>query len=223
MKKLKVDFHVHTTASRDSSIKPEDLFKKSKKLGIIPSITDHNSISSIEKFRELTADFIPGEEIKTDVGDLIGLYIQDLIPKKTPFLEALDKIKEQGGLSCLPHGFDEWRYNLGIKYPKYAKKVDIIETFNARCLSSSYNKTAEEFAKKNNLLSAGGSDCHFLFEFGNVYTEVPEFDLTNPKKLLKALKKAKIFGKLAPKALKGTTTIYSKLRALKMYLLGPKD
>ena len=218
---VKIDFHIHTSFSLDSAIKPKALLGKCKEFGIIPAITDHNSVSANKEFRRLKAKFIPGEEIRTDIGDLIGLYIQDLIPKKTPFLEALDRIKEQGGISYLPHGFDVFRYNIGGKYPEYAKKVQVIEVFNARCLSPNPNKKAGFFAKRNNKLMAAGSDAHLLFEFGNTYTELPEFDLENPKELLKALKKAKIKGKLAPKYAKACTILYSRIRKIKRLLLGP--
>lgn len=220
MKRVKIDFHVHTRYSPDGAIKIKDLIEKSRKLGIIPAVTDHGSINSFREFKTKKFKFIPGEEIKTDIGDLSALYIQEAIPKNTPFLEALDKIKEQGGISYLPHGFDPWRYNIGNKFPKYAEKVQIIEIFNARCFEKEFNKNAENFADKNNKLKAGGTDSHFLFEFGTTYTEIPDFDLTNPKELLKALKKAKIYGKLAPKYVKGTTSIYAKLKKIKRFFFG---
>ncbi len=207
---MKIDFHVHTNSSIDSGISSEALIKKSRELGIVPAITDHNSISSNAGFRKLKAKFIPGEEIKTDVGDLIGLYLQELIPKNTSFLEALDQIKEQGGISYLPHGFDPLRYNIGNKYPEFAKKVQIIEVFNPHCVNGNSNLDAYKFAKRNKKLMAVGSDSHFLFEFGKTYTELPEFNLENPNELLKALKKATFITKGIPLYVRGFTAIYSK-------------
>ena len=203
-----LDFHVHTKYSRDSRTNPADLAKKAAKLGIIPAITDHNVLSSdlihcaVANFR-----FIPGEEIGTDKGDLIGLYLNEEIPKRTPFLEALDLIHEQGGLAYLPHMFDVTR--AGVAIPELAKKVDIIEIFNARSVMSNFNKKAERFAKENNIPGAAGSDSHFLFEFGTTYTELPEFDIANPKELISALRSdsANVVGKPAPLYVKGTTTI----------------
>ncbi len=211
---MKIDFHIHTKGSIDSGISPEALLKKSKEFGIIPAVTDHNSISSFKDFRNLKAKFIPGEEIKTDIGDLIGLYLQELIPKNTPFLEALDKIKEQGGITYLPHGFDPLRYNIGNKYPELAKKVQIIEVFNPHCVNGNSNLDAYAFAKKNEKLMAAGSDSHFLFEFGKTYTELPEFDLEDPNSLLKALKKATFVTKGIPLYIRGFTAIYSKGKRL---------
>lgn len=201
---MKIDFHIHTRYSADSLIKPNALAKKSKQLNIIPAITDHNSISAHESFLSLGIPFIPGEEIRTDNGDLIGLYTNELIPKKTVFAEAVDKIREQGGIVYLPHMYDR-RKGSPVPDEKEASKADIIEVFNARCLFSSLNKKAKQFAEKHNKLMAAGSDTHFLFEFGSTYTELPEFDINNPKQLLRSLKKAKIIGKKAPFFVRGST------------------
>lgn len=203
---MKIDFHVHTNYSIDSIIKPKELALKSKKNGIIFANTDHNTIEAHRVFKELNIPFILGEEIRTDRGDLIGLYINELIPKKTPFLEAIDKIHSQGGLTYLPHMYDLTRKGV-VPTKEEAKKLDIIETFNARCLSSKYNDQAEAFAKDNKILQALGSDSHFLFEFGRNHTELPDFDLDNPKELLKALKKATLKKNPAPVYVRGTTTI----------------
>ncbi len=211
---MRIDFHVHTNYSIDSTIEPKQLLQKSREIGIIPALCDHNSIKSHSAIPK-NSKVILGEEIKTDVGDLIGYYVNELIPKNTPFLEAVDKIKEQGGLSCLPHGFDKIRYNIGNRYPEYAKKVDLIEGFNSRCIFKEANKLAENFAKKYKKLTTCGSDSHFLFEFGKTYSILPEFDLESPKELLKALKNAKHHGVYFQKPLRFASSFYAKLRKIK--------
>jgi len=210
MSAVKVDFHTHTKFSRDCLTKPDELTAKAKKLGIIPAITDHDSIGAHSGLRVSGAVFIPGEEIGTDKGDLIGLYVSEAIPKKTSFLEAIDLIHSQGGLAYLPHMFDVTRK--GVSIPELAKKADIIEIFNARSVMKDFNIKAEEFARVNRIPGAAGSDSHFIFEFGTTYTELPGFDLDDiddPKRLMKALRSAnkKIVGKPAPLHVKGTTTI----------------
>jgi hypothetical protein len=201
---------MHTNISRDSLTKPDVLVAKAEKLGIIPAITDHDSIGAHKIIRSLGVSFIPGEEIGTDKGDLIGLYVSEVIPKKTKFLEAIDLIHSQGGLAYLPHMFDVTRKGIGADPD--AKKVDIIEIFNARSVMKDFNTKAEEFAKANGIPGAAGSDSHFLSEFGTTYTELPGFDIDDidsPKKLMKALRSSskKIIGKPAPLHVKGTTTI----------------
>ncbi len=181
---MKIDFHIHTIYSKDSLTKLKDLAKKSKRLGIVPVITDHNTIKGALKFKEFGLEYIIGEEIKTDKGDLIGLFLNEEIKKGTNFYEALDLIKEQGGIAYLPHMYDNLRKGVG------EEKVEIIEVINGRA-TKEVNEKAKKWAKKNNLLMAGGSDAHFLFEFGQVWTEIEGIEL-EPKNLLKALKNSKI-------------------------------
>ena len=202
---MRLDFHVHTKYSIDSIIKPEELFKKSQKLGIIPAITDHNNMECHKHLRSLNARFIPGEEIRTDKGDLIGLYLNEVIPKNTPFFDALEKIHEQGGIAYLPHMYDKTRKGV-IPTKEEVAKLDIIEVFNARCPFESYNTKAEAFATENKLVKAIGSDSHFLMEFGYNCNEVPDFDLDEPKALLKALKGAKFTKRKAIMLVRATTT-----------------
>jgi predicted metal-dependent phosphoesterase TrpH len=187
-------------------VEPADLARKAKRLGIIPAITDHNRLSA-ERFRLSVPGFqyIRGEEIETDKGDLIGLYLSEEIPNKTGYYETLDRIREQGGLAYLPHMFDITRK--GIADLEFAKKVDIIEVYNARSVVQGFNKKAQEFAQSHGMLGAAGSDCHFLFEFGSTYTELPDFDLENPKELMRALTNAKSVGSPAPLITKPVTTL----------------
>lgn len=212
---LKIDFHVHTKYSVDSIIEPKALVAKSKKLGIVPTVADHNNISAHAEMRILKADFIPAEEIFTDKGDLIGLYLNETIAQGTSFSEALDKIHEQGGLAYLPHMYDYGRSKAHAN-EKEAAKVDIIEIFNARCLKNEYNTRAAAFAKSHNLPGVAGSDSHFLVEFGATYTELPDFELDNPKSLLKTLKtkNTKIVAHPAFPFVRGTTTFIALGRKL---------
>jgi predicted metal-dependent phosphoesterase TrpH len=215
---MKIDFHVHTNASIDSLIEPKALARKSLETGIIPAIADHNNIGSHAKMRALKVPFIPAEEISTDKGDLIGLFISEMIPKKTPILEAIDIIHAQGGLAYLPHMFDYGR-SKGHASEEEASKADIIEIFNARCMRKEYNENAAAFAKAHKLPGAAGSDSHFFFEFGRTYTDLPDFgthDLDNPKALLKALKSRNVSLEThtAPFFVRGTTSIIAMTRKL---------
>ncbi|MFH1393284.1 MAG: PHP domain-containing protein [Candidatus Micrarchaeota archaeon] len=215
---MKIDFHVHTKFSPDSIISPDDLARKSKKLKIIPAITDHNSMGAVKHLRKLKIPFIPGQEVHTDRGDLIGLYTNEAIPKGTPFAETADKIHGQGGITYLPHMYDITRAG-AVPAEGEEGKMDIIEVFNARCMSDMFNLRARLFAKKHKKPVAAGSDTHFLWEFGTTYTGLPDFDLENPKELLKALEKGEIVGKKAPFYVRGTTSMLKAGRKLSKALL----
>lgn len=201
---MKIDLHLHTRYSTDSLNSLNDIVKRARALGVTPAITDHNNIDAHQELRGMGFEFIPGEEIRTLEGDLIGLYLNEVIAKKTPFLEALDLIKGQDGLSYLPHMYDGGRH--GVSEPRLAKKVDIVEVHNPRCIFAWQNEKALEFAKKNKKYMGAGGDSHFIHEIGDSYVQTGEFDLGEPKGLLKALKEGKIFSKKPAMGMRGITT-----------------
>lgn len=219
---IKIDFHVHTNSSLDSTIKPGELARKAKQLGIVPAVTDHSTTASWEKMKSAGAVFIRGEEIRTTSGDLVGLFLNEEIRPKLSFEETVDKIKEQGGLVYLPHMYDNTRYGCG---DEYAHLVDIIEIFNARCIGGRFNERAAEAAGRLGKPGAAGSDSHFLLEFGSTYNEMPEFDIENPAELMKILKsgRMKIVGKNAPVYVRGTTSLVKLGRKIKRKLSMGKD
>jgi predicted metal-dependent phosphoesterase TrpH len=192
---LKVDFHTHTNASPDSPVAPESLAARARQLGLVPAITDHYSMASVPMMEQSGIPFIPGEELRVSINgrgaDLIGLFMNECIKKGTGIEEAMDMLREQGALIYAPHPFDSFR--MGIRDEELLKKADIIEVFNAHSPDAG-NARAKEFAQENNKPQAAGSDCHFLFEFGQTYTEI-ELDELEPKKLLKALRTGKITAK----------------------------
>ena len=192
---LKIDFHLHTEFSPDSRLRLGSLAKLCKEKGIVPAITDHNTMEGAEAFRKFKAPFIPGEEIRVSWknwrADITGLFLTEPIPKSTDAAEALDLIKGQGGLSYLPHMFDLLRF--GLRDEGLARRADIIEVFNGRSFGV-FDRKAEALAKKLGKPGAAGSDSHFLYEFGKTWTEV-ECDGLEPKALLRAMKKGtKIVG-----------------------------
>jgi len=75
---LKYDLHMHTVYSRDGAIKPADAIRIAKKRGLDGiAVTDHDTIrGGLEalKLRPEDLDVIVGAEIKTDRGDVIGLF-----------------------------------------------------------------------------------------------------------------------------------------------------
>lgn len=190
---MRLDLHVHSSYSSDSLNSLRIIVRKCRKLNIIPAITDHNNINAHKQLRKMNFEFIPGEEISTKEGHLIGLYLTESIKGDISFIEAIDLIKQQGGLTYLPHMYDINRYGVGKE--ALAKRADIIEIFNPKCAFDEYNEKARRFAKRNKKFAGAGSDSHIFFEIGFTYVEIQETDISQPKALLKALKKGKIIGK----------------------------
>ncbi len=211
---IKVDLHIHTIYSKDSISPLDEIIKKCKKNKIIPAITDHDTIEAIKTLKEKYPNFkfIPGIEIKTNQGEIIGLFCTKKIKPGLKAKKTIELIHKQKGLAIAVHPFSNYRK--GLNNEELIKLCDIIEVFNSRSTKQE-NKKAEEFAKKHKMIQCVGSDAHLMFELGNAYQEMEEFDFNNPKDFLKKLKKAKFYKKQSPLYVHGTTTVikyYKRLR-----------
>ena len=99
------DLHVHSIYSKDSLLKPSTILRVARKKGLSGvAVTDHNSIKGGLMTLKMNTDknfhVIVGSEIKTEYGDIIGLFLQDDIKSHT-FICAVEEIKEQGGSTIL--------------------------------------------------------------------------------------------------------------------------
>jgi len=196
-----IDFHVHSKYSPDSTLSPRKIIKVARRKGLNGvAVTDHDTIKgSLEAFEiaKSEKDFVViiGAEIKTNIGDVIGLFLSQEIQSKE-FSKVINEIKKQGGLVILPHPY---RTFAGIIPPQVIAAVDIIEGFNARVKNNSLNLKAQELAMKFRKPMVGGSDAHFAHEIGNGRTILANTPL-QPDAIKKALLegKAKIEGKILP-------------------------
>jgi predicted metal-dependent phosphoesterase TrpH len=185
---MKLDLHNHTTYS-DSTATPEQLMARGKEIGIIPAITDHNTIAAEIRAKEASKKhgwpFIIGEEILTSKGEITALMLTERIPRKISPEETLDIIKEQGAVSYAPHPFSFTRHGIG-NCKDIMGKIDVIEVINARASGPS-DARALEFAMKNRKAMGAGSDSHWLNGFGCAYVETEDAEIDSPKALLKAI------------------------------------
>ncbi|MGC8496606.1 MAG: PHP domain-containing protein [Thermoplasmata archaeon] len=173
---MRIDFHVHSKYSPDSSTEPKDLVKYAKKIGLDGfAITDHNNFGAYENVKdEKEIMIIPGIEVSTISGHVIGLWIKDNIPKDMSVEETIIKIHESGGIAVAVHPY---RYITGLKEKNVrANKFDVIEIMNGRCLPGN-NRRSELLARSLNLPVSAGSDAHYLEELGRVYLEIEDLSI----------------------------------------------
>jgi hypothetical protein len=176
---IKLDLHIHSKYSEDATGSPLEIIKVLKKKGIHGmAITDHNSIKgSLEALKLKSKDFIiiPGIEISTSDGHIIGLNIKENISRDLTAEETIDEILDRNGLPIVPHLL---RSMSGIKQDKLLKvksKISAIEVFNSCSVPQSNLKTAN-IAKKLELGGTGGSDSHQPRYAGEGYTIVDTND-----------------------------------------------
>jgi len=171
---IQIDFHVHSRYSIDSLLSPRRIIEAAKNRGLSGvAVTDHDTIrGGIEtlKLAKDEEDFIviAGAEIKTNIGDLIGIFLEQEI-KSREFFQVANEIKQQGGIVILPHPYKTF-YSLDSLDSKVINSIDLIEGFNARVKSNALNLKAQEFALKRGKPITGGSDAHFVHEIGNGVT-----------------------------------------------------
>jgi len=160
--------------SIDSLIKPKKIIKIAKRKNLDGvAITDHNTIKGGMKAKEFHSDdfvIIIGSEIKTEIGDVIGLFLNEEIIS-SGIWSIIDEIHDQDGLVILPHPFRADRKEFDIEL---IKKIDAIEGYNART-DKKKNIQAQEFAKEHMLPVTAGSDAHFYGEIGLAKTIIDDF------------------------------------------------
>ena len=190
------DLHMHTDHSHDCSVPVADLldYAEAQGLGAI-AITDHNVFSGAQEALQLARDrklmVIPGEEIKTEKGEVIGLFLEEQIERGLPMADTIAAIREQGGVVYLPHPFD--RLHTIPDAPtlhRHLSEIDVFEVYNARLLFEGFNDEALRFARKYNLTMAAGSDAHVLQGVGTGLVRMRAFE--NAAQFLISLRSAEI-------------------------------
>jgi predicted metal-dependent phosphoesterase TrpH len=175
---LKLDLHVHTTHSKDSNSKTQDVIKVSKKKGLNGiAVTEHNTIKGGKKAQKLNKDpeftIIVASEVHTDKGEIIGYFLNEEIKSRNLY-EVIDEMRSQDAVISIPHPYDPLRFSSLKPDKEILKRVDCIEAFNARCIFSRFNKNAKILAEKNNIGMTAGSDAHTLQEIGAGGVILPE-------------------------------------------------
>jgi predicted metal-dependent phosphoesterase TrpH len=195
---IEVDLHMHTDHSPDCATPVEVLLETARDRGLgAIAITDHNEVSGALEARRIAERMgdikvIVAEEVKTaEQGEVIGLFLEEKIPKGMTMAETIAAIREQGGLVYVPHPFDRFH-----SVPDYehlldiVEEIDILEVFNPRVALTSFNEEAERFARKYRIVPGAGSDSHVAQGLGSVRQRVHDFD--GPAEFLEAMRDADI-------------------------------
>jgi len=186
----KVDFHMHSRYSHDSSTSLEALAARAREVGLARiALTDHNTAQGALAFEQLEPDLvIAGEEVKTTEGEVIGLFVNRTIKAWQRPEAVMDEIHEMGGLVYLPHPFDRWRANFAPhRLVALAGRIDVIEGYN-QWADPGANEAAADIARELGKPVAFGSDAHSLGELGHSWMEVEPFE--GPADLLEKLSRA---------------------------------
>jgi predicted metal-dependent phosphoesterase TrpH len=195
---IEVDLHMHTDHSGDCATPVHTLLQTARDRGLgAIAITDHNEVSGALEARRIAESMgdvkvIVAEEVKTaEQGEVIGLFLEEKIPKGLTMAETIAAIRDQGGLVYVPHPFDRFH-----SVPDYehlldiVEEIDILEVFNPRVAVTAFNEEAERFARKYRIVAGAGSDSHVAQGLGSVRTRIHDFD--GPAEFLEAMRDADI-------------------------------
>jgi predicted metal-dependent phosphoesterase TrpH/glycosyltransferase involved in cell wall biosynthesis len=197
---IHVDLHMHTDHSPDCATPVDTLLETAKSVGLgAIAVTDHNEVSGAIEARERANGIkvIVAEEVKTaDQGEVIGLFIEEKIPRGLTLQETIAEIRRQGGLVYVPHPFDrmhsvpDYEHMLDV-----VEQIDALEVFNPRVAFSAFNEEAARFAAKYRIVAGAGSDSHVARGLGSVKIKMRDFDVREPEEFLESLRDADIVRK----------------------------
>ncbi len=195
---IEVDLHMHTDHSPDCATPVEVLLETARDRGLgAIAITDHNEVSGALEARKIAEQMgdikvIVAEEVKTaEQGEVIGLFLEEKIPRGMTMAETIAAIRDQGGLVYVPHPFDRFH-----SVPDYehlldiVEEIDVLEVFNPRVALTAFNEEAERFARKYRIVPGAGSDSHVAQGLGSVRVRIHDFD--GPREFLEAMRDADI-------------------------------
>jgi len=186
-----IEFHCHTSASKDSLTSPQKLVETCHRKRIDRVIvTDHDTIAGAQAAQKLDPELvIVGEEILTTKGEILAAYVTEEIP---PFLspqETIKRLKDQGAFISVSHPFDKMRMGGWQEDDllEIISDVDAIEVYNSRCMNPKFNWDAKAFAEKHNIPGTVGSDAHAAFELGRSLILLDQFE--GPEEMRQVIRK----------------------------------
>ena len=201
---LKFDLHVHTVTSYDGHTKHEDLLEIITGRGLTGvAITEHDKFDPPRLKEGLV---LPGIEVSSRDGHVLGLGVRETIPARLPADETIQRIHDQGGVAIIPHPYDP--VCECVKIARLKVRPDAVETVNADALSFYLsNWFAHKDAVKFHLPEVGGSDSHIPQTIGDAYTIIDAAS-SEPKDIIDAIKSGKVRAEGRP------TSVRNKLRKL---------
>lgn len=177
----KADTHMHTTCS-DGLVSPEemvDYVAAQTDLRVI-AVTDHDTAEGGILAREyalrrgLALDVIVGQEVTTDEGDIVGLFIRETLPAFRTARAAIDAIHAQGGLAVAVHPYSNLAtgFNMtGVADRIRTLPLDDVEVRNGFPTNVFANAmTVRRNRRAQRLSELGGSDSHVPYTVGQAHT-----------------------------------------------------
>lgn len=177
----RADVHMHTNIS-DGTGTVQQMLDSAARLGTLDviAITDHDRVSAslwAYQHRHLYPfDIIPGTEVTSADGHILGLWVTEPIKKGMSLAETTAAIHAQGGIAILAHPFEvtiaphTLRRYFSQPEGLIPMGIDAVEVFNAGALTRGCNWLAQRVFDRVALPQVGNSDAHTPDCIGTGYT-----------------------------------------------------
>jgi len=191
-----IDLHCHSVYSHDNHLEPDTLIRRACDLGLDGvCFTEHHSMQAswpIDRMKHPEGFLVlRGVEVSSDAGHVLVYGLQDDSWNRwgkhnyLNLTKVVNAVHELGGICVPAHPFRGWE-SLGDRLFSFTG-FDAIETHNG-VNGPERNGPAIEAAEKLGLPSIGGSDCHYVHQVGQAFTEFdnPVADMANLIREIKA-------------------------------------
>lgn len=146
------------------------MFAKKRGLDAV-AVTNHDTIEgALETSKGEGFLIIPGIEVTTKHGHVLGLDVRERIPPMLDVTTTIQKIHEAGGIAVAAHPTALYR---GKLRNHMTEEFDAVEVINASSIPFRFSNWANrKLAEDLNLPQTGGSDAHYAPEIGMAYSMV---------------------------------------------------
>ena len=180
----RADIHTHTKYSGMSKLRfmrfpdavsdPSEVVKAAERRGLdVVCVTDHDTLRGARMAERVAGDVevVVGEEVSTADGEVVGLFINEEIPRGLSAEDTIDRIHSMGGVAVAPHPFSAHCSSLANRL--FDLRLDGVEFFNAFHRDGYTNDLALRLCNGLSVARTGGSDAHAPMMVGDAYTTFP--------------------------------------------------
>jgi len=219
---MRCDFHIHTSYSYDGLSSPQAIVETALARNInCICITDHNETKGAVEALHFAFDkpilIIPGIEVKSKEGDILGLNVKEKIENNLSAKETIKIIEKLDGIAIFAHPFG-FLCNFKGDLEKLINEINPkniplgIEVLNGSLLGKG-NEKALKLAQKLDLSFTAGSDAHSTRFIGKVYLEIKGENFSEDEILKKIQEKNVSFGGKAGAFFEKTEDLFKRSAA----------
>ena len=176
---VRFDLHIHSEHSPDGCMSLDEIVSCARARGLQGvAVCDHDRALT-ETWDAPDFLLIPGIELSTDWGHLLGLFVTEQIEARE-LDAAIDAVHACGGLAVMAHPFE--RSSDAQRLDAYLDRLDGIEVWNGRAdrKNPQANAMACALAQRAQKPVTAGSDAHLPEEIGNGVVTLEVDALTLP-------------------------------------------